>query len=203
MGNMRKYIYGLFLSLALMIASVAGIYFSRPYTFHGTLYDTPQPAPDITLMDQHNQPFTLNAQKGNIVLIYFGFTNCLDICPATLADLTQVYNRLGSQAKNLRVVFITVDPQRDTAPQMLDYLMKFNPDFIGLTGTAQDLTPVWKSYGVYVQTQAGTAASLETIETHTDIIYLVDQEGRLRLTYPNDVPVDDLLADVVHLLKGN
>ncbi len=192
--------FGLILSLALVGASAAGFFLTRPYTYHGTLFDSPQPAPELSLKDQNNQQFDLAAQKGSLILIFFGYTNCPDICPATMANLSQLYTLLGSQAKNVRVVFITVDPQRDTASQLQQFLAKFNPAFIGLTGSEQDLSPVWKSYGVYAQSQiiAGTSNYLEN---HSDAIYLVDKAGRLRLTYDYTTPVSDLLPDVLHLLK--
>ncbi len=199
---LRKYVFGLVLSVTLVAAGVAGVVLTRPYTFHGTVFDAPQPAPEISLMDQNNQPFDLAAQKGNIVLIFFGYTNCPDICPATMANLSQVYAQLGSQAKNVRVVFVTVDPQRDTAPQMQQFIAKFNPAFTGLVGTEQDLSPVWKSYGVYIQSQA-IAGSSSYLENHSDAIYLVDKTGRLRLAYDFTTPVSDLLSDVLHLLKEN
>ncbi len=202
MGIFRKYMFGLVLSLALVAASVAGIFLTRSYTYHGTLFDAPQAAPAISLTDQNNQPFDLAAHKGNIVLIFFGYTNCPDICPATMANLSQLYSRLGSQAKNVRVVFITVDPQRDTAPQLAQFLAKFNSAFIGLTGTEQVLSPIWKAYGVYSQTQVITGSS-NYLEIHSDAIYLVDKAGRLRLTYDYTAPVSDLLSDVLHLLKEN
>ncbi len=199
---MRKYVFGLFLSLALVILGISGIFLTRPYTYHGSVFDSPQPAPEITLQDQHGQTFDLAAQKGNIVLIFFGYTNCPDICPGTLANFKQLSDQLGSKAANVRFVFITVDPQRDTAPQMLVYLSKFNPDFTGLTGTQSDLAPVWKAYGVFVQSQP-VAGSNNYLENHSDAIYLVDRSGRLRLTYAYDTPVNDLLADVDHLLRVN
>ncbi len=199
---MRKYIFGLILSLSLVVVSVTGFFLTRPYRYHGTMFDSPQPAPDITLMDQHSQSFDLAAQKGNIVLVFFGYTNCPDICPATMANLSQLYDRLGAQAKNVRVVFVTVDPQRDTASQLQEFMAKFDSSFIGLTGMQQDLAPVWKSYGVFIQSQP-IAGSSNYLENHSDAIYLVDKAGRLRLTYAYDTPVSDMLSDVLHLLKEN
>jgi len=202
MEILRKYILGLVLGLAFVVVSVAGLILTKPYTFHGTLFDTPQPAPEFTLFDQHNQQFDLRAQTGNIVLLFFGYTNCPDVCPATLANFQQLSDRLGSQAKDVRFVFVTVDPQRDTAPKMQEYLAKFSAAFIGLAGSTQDLNPVWKSYGVFVQAQPA-AGSENYLETHSDLIYLIDREGKLRLTYSNDVPVGDLLQDVQYLLRNN
>lgn len=202
MDFLRKYILGLVLSLAFVVVGVTGFLLAKPYNYHGTLIGTPQLAPEITLSDQHSQQFELRAQKGNIVLLFFGYTNCPDVCPATLANFKQLSDRLGPQAKDVRFVFVTVDPQRDTAQKMQEFLAKFNPDFIGLVGSAQDLAPVWKSYGVFVQAQP-VAGSDNYLEAHSDLIYLIDREGQLRLTYSNDAPVEDLLQDVQYLLRNN
>ncbi len=199
---MQKYLVGLILSLAFIFVGVAGIFLARPYTYHGSVIDSPQPASNFTLNDQFSQQFDLSQQKGNIVLVYFGYTNCPDICPAVLANFKLLAERLGSQAKNVRFVFITVDPQRDTASVLQTYLAKFNPSFIGLTGTEGDLSPVWKAYGVFVQSQP-VAGSTNYLENHSDAIYLIDRAGRLRLTYDYTTPADDLLQDVQHLLQEN
>ena len=202
MGILRKYLFGLLLSLAFVIVGVAGLLLTKPYTFQGTLIDSPQPAPEFTLNDQHNQPFDLGAQKGNIVLMFFGYTHCPDVCPATLANFKELSDRLGSQVKDVRFVFITVDPQRDTATVMQEFLAKFNPAFVGLVGSQPNLAPVWKSYGVFVQAQPVTGSD-NYLETHSDLIYLIDRQGRLRLTYSNDTPVENLLQDVQYLLRNN
>ena len=202
MEILRKYLLGLVLSLAFVVVGIAGLILTKPYNFHGSVIDSPQPAPEFTLSDQHNQQFDLRAQKGHIVLLFFGYTNCPDVCPATLANFKQLSDQLRSQASNVRFVFVTVDPQRDTASRMQDFLAKFNQDFIGLVGSTQDLAAVWKSYGVFVQAQP-VAGSDNYLETHSDLIYLIDREGQLRLTYANDTPVEDMLQDVQYLLRNN
>jgi protein SCO1/2 len=97
----------------IAIAAVMGIWaetFSQAYTFRGSLIDPPMPAPDFTLNNQYGQPFRLSEQRGKLVLIFFGYTNCPDVCPSTLAQFRQVRTQLGTQAERVQFVFITVDP---------------------------------------------------------------------------------------------
>jgi protein SCO1/2 len=175
---------------------------SRPYTFRGSLVNPPAPASNFTLNDQYGQPFRLSDQRGKLILMFFGYTNCPDVCPATLAQFKQVDTRLGAQAEKIRFVFVTVDPQRDTPERMKTYLDAIDPNIVGLSGSQADLDPVWRDYGVYHQQQPGTSTDnyLEVIE-HSAPVYLVDTQGDLRLTYPPVPAVDDLLQDIRYLLR--
>jgi protein SCO1/2 len=106
----------------------------QSYQFKGTEYDDPQMAPDFELSATDGESFRLSDQQGNITLMFFGYTSCPDVCPTTLAEANQVLKGLGEDSGQVRFVFITVDPERDT-PQVLDtYVKAFNPAIIGLTG---------------------------------------------------------------------
>lgn len=179
------------LALALTLAQLL----ARPHVFHGSLIDTPQRAPEIALADQAGQRFRLSEQAGQVVLLYFGYTSCPDACPTTMAEFAQLRRRLGPQADRARFVFITVDPQRDTATQVAGYLAGFDPALLGLTGDLGELRPIWRSYGVY----QAARADLATLE-HSDRIYVIDAAGRLRLTYSLDTPLDALEADLRALI---
>ncbi len=122
------------------------------------------------------KPFRLSDQKGQIVLLFFGYTHCPDVCPVTLSHFKQIKADLGDQADQVRFVFITVDPERDTADQLSQYLPNFDPDITGLTGSRQSLESVWKSYGVYqAKQEVGSAAGY--LVDHTARTYLIDQQG--------------------------
>ena len=141
-----------------------------------TLYNPPRPAPALQLTDQNSQPFDLASLRGTPVFVYFGYTHCPDICPTTLADL-----RDGIQAANLpaKVVFVTIDPARDTAPKMKQYLDAYSAGFIGLTGTAQQIATAAAAWGVGYQ--PGPVDSLGNYPmSHTTEVYLVDPSGTLR-----------------------
>ncbi len=107
---------------------------------------------------------------------------------------------LGSQADEVDFVFITVDPQRDTPQRIQDYVAGFDPGFIGLSGTEDELQPVWKAYGVFREVQPG-ATALGYLVDHSTRSYLIDAGGNLRLTYAYGTPVEDIVKDIRYLLK--
>ncbi len=100
------------------LAAVIIYAFAQPYVMHGSVIDPAQPAPSISLPASDGTLYNLDQQKGKLVLLFFGYTNCTDVCPATMAQLRQVLTDIGEQAKSVQVVFITVDPQRDTTDQL-------------------------------------------------------------------------------------
>jgi len=173
---------------------------SAPYQFHGTRLEPPRAAADFALTNQDGQTVRLSDYRGQLLLLFFGYTHCPDVCPTTLAQFKQVRAQLGSQADRARFVFITVDPERDTPELLRTYLAGFDPTFIGLTGAAADLEAVWKSYGVYREKRVeGSTYFVD----HTARIYAVDARGNLRMTWLLDTDTADLLQDVRHLLEEN
>jgi protein SCO1/2 len=162
--------------------------------------DNPQTAPEIELADANGKPFALSQQQGKVTLLFFGFTNCTDICPATLSEMKTLRQQLGVKGNQLTVVLTSVDPQRDTPATLRDYVAAFDPQVIGLTGTEGELEPIWKAYGVARDLPADTTSGDYEVE-HSSNVYLVDKQGRLRLTYSFGTPVEDILSDVRYLLK--
>jgi len=198
-----KYLYigvGLLVGLALTL----GVWnvLARSYTYQGSLINPPVPAADFTLTDQQGRPFQLSDQKGKVVLIFFGYTNCPDICPITMAQFKLVKDGLGDLANNVRFVFITVDPQRDNVETLRAYVGKFDPSFVGLTGDPTNLAGVWKDYGVYVNKDA-TDSQDNYIDEHTARIYAIDAKGNWRLTYLYGTETDALVQDISHLAREN
>jgi protein SCO1/2 len=188
-----------FVLLALAAALVLGSC-ARSYTFHGTLLDPASPAPDFTLTDQQGEPYRLSDQRGEVVLIFFGYTSCPDVCPATLALFKQAREQLGSLAEDARFLFITIDPARDTPQRMLEYLGRIDPTIIGLTGSEGELAPIWDAYGVYRAEQPGQGDAGPTFD-HSARVYIVDRQGDLRLSFPFGFDVDELTQDVSHLIQ--
>jgi protein SCO1/2 len=175
-------------------------YFEQNYTYQGVLIDPPAQAPDFALTDQNGYVFQLSQQTGNVVLIFFGYTNCPDVCPITLSEYKQIKAALGERANNVSFVYITVDPERDTQERIREYLQNFDPAFIGLTGTEAELEPVWDSYGVYHLRQESESAAGYLID-HSARIYAIDPQGHWRLNYPFGMEPDRIAQDVAHLLK--
>lgn len=169
------------------------------YTYQGSLIDPAVPAADFKLMNQYGEPFKLSDQRGKVVLIFFGYTNCPDVCPVTLSEFKYVKDGLGDQADEVTFVFITVDPERDTPEWLGTHLANFDPDFVGLTADRETLEEVWRDYGVYQEKQeTGSAAGY--LVSHTARSYAVDKEGNWRLTYPFEMDRKAILEDVRHLV---
>jgi protein SCO1 len=187
---------GLFLGLGLVFA----YFLTRPYSYRGSLIDPAIAAADFSLPAGAGKSFRLSDQTGKVVLMFFGYTHCTDICPASMSELKQLREKLGDQASDIQVVFITVDPQRDTPDVVSKYAAGFDPSFVGLSGSEADLSPVWKDYGIFYE-YGQKDANGDYEVTHTSRIYLVDRSGNLRLTYTFGTPVDDILQDVRFVLK--
>jgi len=190
------------LGLGVLIGLVAIVgfqFFAQLYEFQGSLIDPPIPAADFELTDQHGDTFKLSNHNGEVVLIFFGYTNCPDVCPVTLSEFKQVKAQLGEKAEEVQFVYITVDPERDTVQRMKDHLENFDPTFVGLTGDTPDLEPVLKAYGVYAaKVDSGSAAGY--LVDHTARVYAIDVNGNLRLTYPFETGSDALAADIQFLV---
>lgn len=188
------------LSILIGLAAIVGFqFFGKSYEFQGSLIDPPIPAADFALTDQHNEIFQLSDHTGEVVLIFFGYTYCPDVCPVTLSEFRQVKTQLGEKAERVQFVYITVDPERDTVKRIGAHLENFDPTFVGLTGDYSDLDPVWKAYGVYAaKVDTGSAAGY--LVDHTARVYAIDVNGNLRLTYPFETDSDAIADDVFYLL---
>jgi len=169
--------------------------------FKGGALDPPRPAPDFALRTQDRGEFRLSRHRGDVVVMTFGYTFCPDVCPTTLAELAQVRASLGGAAKRLRVVFVTVDPERDSLERLRAYTHAFDRAFVGLTGTPDQLERVWKAYGVVARKRAvpGTAAAY--LVDHSAFVYVIDPEGRLRLMFPFGTAIEDMAHDIKLLLE--
>ena len=174
-------------SIATVALGAAAWFFTARPSLHGAVIDPPMQAADIRLQDYNNQNFALSGLRGKVVLLYFGYTNCPDECPLTMAHLKLAMDQLGDSANNVRVIMVTTDPKRDTPQVLRSWLTKFSPDFIGLAGSQDALAQVWKDYGVTV---------LDSGETHSYFIYVIDQAGRFRETFLPDSQPADIAADV-------
>jgi protein SCO1/2 len=198
---MKTHHYVLFgLSVLIGLAAIVGFQiFGKSYEFQGSLIDPPFPAADFALTDQHGETFILSDHGGEVVLIFFGYTNCPDVCPVTLSEFRQVKAQLGEKADRVQFVYITVDPARDTVERIGEHLENFDPTFVGLTGDLSDLEPVWKAYGVYAA-KVDTGSVAGYLVDHTARVYAIDVNGNLRLTYPFETDSDAIADDVFFLL---
>jgi len=189
----------------LVVAVVAGaFYFLREpaYAFHGGEYVPPQAAPAIELTDQFGEPFSLAGQSGKVSMLYFGYTTCPDLCPTTLSDFAVVKSELGDAAADVNFVLITFDPERDTPERLRQYLSFFDDDFIGVSGDMAETEAILQDYGVTINRVEYPDSATGYLIDHTALIYVIDAEGRLRLSYPYGTPPDSMAADVKHLLSN-
>lgn len=192
---------GLTLGLVLVVGLGGKFFPLTPYRFQGSLIDPPIPAADFELTDHHGQVFKLSDQRGKVVVLFFGYTHCPDICPTTLTEYQKIHAGLKELANRVRFVFITVDPERDTPERLAEYIRYFDPDFIGLTGDRTTLETVWKSYGVYQQKQdVGSAAGY--LVDHSTRLYVVNQQGDLILTYPFGFETEKIVEDLAFLVQN-
>ncbi|MGB8984324.1 MAG: SCO family protein [Anaerolineales bacterium] len=200
----RKILLVGLMSFLLIGAVGAGVLlFSKPASFRGTTCAEPYPvAPEFELTRSDGTRFRLSEIRGRVVALFFGYTSCPDVCPTTLAELNQALEKLGSQADQVQVqvLFVTVDPQRDTPERVQEYVNHFNPNFIGLSGSEAELARVWNDYGVFREVAEGTSAAGYLVD-HTARVTLIDQQGNLRVSFPFDTPVEDIVHDLKLLLK--
>lgn len=156
---------------------------------------------DFSLLDPDGKVRTLSDFKGKAVVIFFGYTQCPDVCPTTLTEMQQVMTLLGPQADKVQVLFITVDPDRDTAVILKQYVPAFDKRFLGLRPADQAaLEKVAKDFMIYYKQVPGTSAGSYTID-HTAGSYAFDPEGRLRLYIKHAQGPEILAQDLKELLK--
>jgi protein SCO1 len=168
--------------------------------FKSGVFDPPREAPSFQLDGSDGSDISLHEYRGKVVAIAFGFSHCPRVCPVTLAHLSEVAQKLGDAAKDLQVVFITVDPERDSPSRLREFLDYFDPAFRGATGKPETLSAVEKEYGVIAERVASKDEKLGYEVHHSSSIFLVDRDGKLRVLVPFGRPVQDLLHDVQKLL---
>lgn len=169
----------------------------QPASFSGSQIDPPVPAADFTLTDQNGEAFRLSDHRGKPALVFFGYTNCPDVCPITLANYKNIRGELGDQ---VNLIFITVDPERDTQEQIRQHLGKFDTAIIGLTGTRAELEPVWKDYGVFQSSHGGGGVEHYDVD-HSSRVYAIDAEGNWRLTFLVETDWQSIVKDLRQVMN--
>ncbi len=169
--------------------------------FHGRVMQSLQPISDFTLTAHNGDPVQLQDFRDKIVLLYFGYTYCPDVCPATMAELSKAFDLLDPEEREqVQMLMVTVDPQRDTAEILEQYLGHFDPSFLGLTGSNEEIAAATTPFGIFYQKQEGTIESGYLVD-HTASVSVLDKQGYLRLNYPFNTPGADIAADLSRLLE--
>lgn len=185
---------------ALLLAAV-GMAHAAGQLKSGT-FEPPRMAPQIAQKAADGKDFALDKLRGKVVVLEFGYTSCADVCPVSLALLRQARERLGPLAGKLQVVFVTVDPQRDTAPKLKAYLEQFDSSFIGLTGSEAQMAAIRSSYGISATKKMVEGSKTEYTMGHSSYLYFIDPQGKLRALMPFGRPADDIVHDVTLLAQG-
>lgn len=172
----------------------------KPPTFSGMLLQGASAAHDFSLVDENGEQVRLSDFRGKPVLLYFGYTFCPDVCPTTMAELGKMMRELGDQADDVQVVMISVDPERDTPERLAEYVRYFHPDFIGLTGTEEEVSQAATPLGVYYAKQEVEGASGYLMD-HTATVLMIDKDGSTRMIWPYGTPAEDMAEDVRYFLR--
>jgi protein SCO1/2 len=171
-----------------------------PYEYRGIELPTPESVSDFTLTAHHGEPVQLSDFREKIVVLYYGYTYCPDVCPTTLSALSLAMDDLKpAEREQLQVLMVSVDPERDTPAVLGEYLSSFDPTFLGLSGTEQEIATAAESFGIYYEKGPGSVASGYLVD-HTATVSVIDKDGRLRLLFPFGTLGEDIAADLRHLI---
>jgi len=155
----------------------------------------------LELTGQDGKPRSLADFRGKVVVLFFGYTHCPDICPTTLADMAAVMKKLGPEAARVQVLFVTVDPERDTPEVLAKYVPAFDASFLGLYGDAAATQRAAKEFRIFYEKRPGGAPGAYTVD-HSGQSYVLDAKGNLRLFVRHDRIAQDLAEDLRALLRG-
>lgn len=169
------------------------------YKYYGIPLNPMVSAPTAALTRGDGSQFAIGSQKGKASLVFFGYTNCPDICPTTLADWTRVKSALGADASKVNFVFVTIDPDNDTPAVMKSYVANFDTAFVGLSGTPAEIDSIASAFGVSAFPD-GTLESGHIAMAHPSRVYLVDPQGRIRFVYPPGLKPEEIAEDIRHVL---
>ena len=187
------------LALAACDQAAAPAAKAEPVKFQGADVTGAEYGRNLSLPDIDGQPRTLGDFKGKVTVVFFGYTQCPDVCPTTMAELAQVKKTLGPDADKLQAVFVTIDPERDTPEILKSYMASFDPSFVALRGTLAQTEAAAKEFKVYYAKVPGKTEGSYTMD-HTAGSYVLDEKGNLRLFERYGAGSDGLAADVKALI---
>ena len=195
MPNWIKKFYCLIFGVAALISTAPTVASSQADALK--VYD--KWGGEFTLIDHHGIPISLSDFQGKVVLLNFGYTHCPDICPTTMFTLKRTIKSLSDDAEKVQVLFITLDPERDTPDRLKAYMEYFNPGFIALSGTTEQIGDVADKYGMRFEKEGFDEEGNYSI-AHTALVYLLDQAGRIRVFFKTTAPANRIAEDVRTLL---
>ncbi len=186
----------LFIAAACLIIAAGCSILAPPPAFKGALYGAPAPPPEFSLPATTGGTFTLSESRGKITLIFFGYTLCPDVCPQTLGTLRSAFSKLSPEARGqVQLVFITVDPNRDTLELLGGYLARFDSGYIGVVPDEAELESLEAGYALYAEVEPPDADGNYFVG-HTGLTYVIDKVGNLRLGFFDGMSSDDIVHDL-------
>lgn len=191
-GSVNKVLLVISLVILIIVSGCAS------HTFSGVVHDPAASASDFTLIDQSGTPFSLSDLRGRWILLAYGYTHCPDVCPLTLAHLRDVKRLLDLNQDELAVVFVTIDPERDTVDVIDRYINHFDAEFKGLTGQPDQIAEAAAAFNVKYAKQASDSTTGYSMQ-HTAYIFAIDPQFQLRVTYPYEVMPDEIVADLQYM----
>ena len=196
----RLGLWGIGLAVAVLLLFWLGPRLSPP-RFHGMVIQSPQPAADFELTSVSGQRRRLSDFRGQYVLLFFGYTYCPDVCPLTLAELARVHEQLGARADRVQVLFVSVDPRRDSLERLARYVTHFHDSFVGLTGNSQELMAASTPFGIYFERRSTGEDNDDYLVDHTGTVTVLDPDGYVRLVFPFGMTADQITADLKALMR--
>ena len=191
-----KILSTLILSISLLLSAC-----SQPVAFKSSDITGVDWGKTLSLTDHNGKPRQLADFKGKAIVLFFGYTQCPDVCPTTLLAMRDVLKRLGDDASRVQVLFVTLDPQRDSAQLLSGYVTAFDPSFIGLRGDDETIAALARDFKVFYTRQPGTTPDNYSID-HSTASYAYDPQGRLRLLLRHGESPANVAADLKLLLAG-
>jgi protein SCO1 len=200
MVDRRQFIHHVAVFAATGIVAACSKATDKP-TFRNTDVTGADFGRSLALTDHNGRPRTLADWRGKLIVLFFGFTNCPDVCPTTLAEMAAAMQALGPQASEVQVLFVTVDPQRDTPAVLAKYVANFDQRFLALFGDEAATAAATREFKVFYQKVPGTTEGSYTID-HTAATYVLDRQGKLRLFVKQRGDPEPLVADLKTLLAS-
>jgi protein SCO1/2 len=185
----------------LLLAALPASAIANTPRLKAGVFEPAQPAPEFALKGSDGAALNLARFKGKLVLLTFGFTNCPEVCPTTLATLAQARKQLGAQAADVQVVYVTVDPDRDDIPRIRQYLTAFDPSFVGGTEAPDKLAAMRKRYGVVAEKIPKPQPNAYGMN-HSTSVFIIDRAGKLRAMMPYGHEAKDFVHDLKLLLAS-
>lgn len=196
----RRLLTGVAVIVVLAIVGWFALQWLTPHPYSGTVMQAPTAAPSMTgLVWDDGTPVDVTELGGELVLVYFGYTSCPDVCPTTMVSVDRALDRIGEDVDRVRVLMISIDPARDGPARVGEYVRSFDPAFRGVSGSAEAVERVASTYGIFFAQDEPLEGGGYTM-SHTSTLLGIDPDGHLRIVWPSVLDPDALAADISELL---